>query len=92
MLGLEEVVLGLEEVVLGLEVVVTGEEQVEDSSPSAAIANLFLVMTAALLETPSIPVGVPVPGYITSGLDQKLTTVYPVRGYDIIVLAPPSMK
>ena len=59
--------------VTGLEVVtddgVPEEEQVDDSSPSAAIANLFLVMTAALLETPSIPVGVPVPGYNISGLE-----------------------
>ena len=59
-------------VVTGFEVVGAGvvtddddpeeEEHVDDSSPSAAIANLFLVMTAALLETPSTPVGVPVPG------------------------------
>ena len=59
--------------VTGLEVVtddgVPEEEQVDDSSPSAARANLFLVMTAALLETPSTPVGVPVPGYITSGFE-----------------------
>ena len=64
------VVTGLEVVALGLEVVVMGEEQVDDSSPSAAIANLFWVMIAALSETPLTPVGVPVPGYITSGLDQ----------------------
>ena len=59
--------------VTGLEVVtddgVPEEEQVDDSSPSAAIANLFLVMTAALLETPSTPVGVPVPGKFTLGLE-----------------------
>ena len=35
---------------------------VADSSPSAAKANLFSVMTAALLETPVTPVGVPVDG------------------------------
>ena len=59
--------------VTGLEVVtddgVPEEEQVADSSPSPAIANLFLVMTAALLEIPSTPVGVAVPGYITSGFE-----------------------
>ena len=36
--------------------------QTADSSPTAAKANLFLVMTAALLESPATPVGVPVIG------------------------------
>ena len=40
-----------------------------DSSPSAAIMNLFLVRTAALLESPATPVEVPVSGRITLGLE-----------------------
>ena len=40
-----------------------------DSSPSAAIMNLFLVRTAALLESPDTPVEVPVSGRITLGLE-----------------------
>ena len=44
-------------------------EQSADSSPSAAIVNLFLVRTAALSEIPSSPVGVPVSGRITLGLE-----------------------
>ena len=43
--------------------------QVLDSSPRAANMNLFWVMTAALLETPATPVGVPVAGRMTAGLE-----------------------
>ena len=46
-----------------------GEEQSADSSPSAAITNLLLVRTAALFEMPATPVGVPVSGKITLGLE-----------------------
>ena len=45
------------------------EEQSADSSPSAAIMNLFLVRTAALSEMSASPVGVPVSGKITLGLE-----------------------
>ena len=40
-----------------------------DSSPRAANMNLFWVMTAALLETPATPVGVPVAGKMTAGVE-----------------------
>ena len=40
-----------------------------DSSPRAANMNLFWVMTAALLETPATPVGVPVAGRMTAGFE-----------------------
>ena len=43
--------------------------QVPDSSPRAAIWSIISLRTLALLETPSIPVGVPVPGKMTSGLE-----------------------
>ena len=43
--------------------------QVLDSSPLAANMNLFWVMTAALLDTPATPVGVPVAGKMTAGLE-----------------------
>ena len=43
--------------------------QVPDSSPTACIAILFWIKTAALLETPATPSGVPVTGYILSGLE-----------------------
>ena len=43
--------------------------QVLDSSPLAANMNLFWVMTAALLDTPATPVGVPVAGRMTEGLE-----------------------
>jgi len=46
-----------------------GLPQDPDSFPKAAILNLFSVMTLALLETPAIPVGVPVAGKVTSGLE-----------------------
>ena len=51
-------------VVVGVAVVVVVllSEQVPDSSPRAAKANLLLVMTAALLEMSATPVGVPVTG------------------------------
>ena len=40
-----------------------------DSSPSEAKANLFWVITAALFDTPDTPVGVPVVGCVTLGLE-----------------------
>ena len=40
-----------------------------DSSPRAANMNLFWVITAALLDTPATPVGVPVAGSVTAGLE-----------------------
>ena len=43
--------------------------QVADSSPIACIANLLLSSTAALLDTPAMPIGVPVGAYILSGLE-----------------------
>ena len=50
-------------VVLGsVDVVVGCFWHVLDSSPRAANMNLFWVMTAALLDTPATPVGVPVAG------------------------------
>ena len=36
--------------------------QVPDSSPRAAKLSMFLIRTAALLDTPATPVGVPVTG------------------------------
>ena len=38
-----------------------------DSSPIAAMANLLVVMTCTLSETPATPVGVPEPGNIRPG-------------------------
>ena len=43
--------------------------QVPDSSPRAAKVSMFLIRTAALLDTPSTPVGVPVTGKMTTGLE-----------------------
>ena len=43
--------------------------QVPDSSPRAAKVSMFLIRTAALLDTPSTPVGVPVMGKMTAGLE-----------------------
>ena len=40
-----------------------------DSSPRAANMNLFWVMTAALLETSTTPVGIPVAGRMTAGFE-----------------------
>ena len=48
---------------------VDSSAQAADSSPTAAKRNLISVMTAALLETPATPVGVPVCGRITLGLE-----------------------
>ena len=49
-------------VVVGAEVVTLLSEQIADSSPSEAKANLLPEMTAALLEIPGSPVTVPVTG------------------------------
>ena len=43
--------------------------QVPDSSPRAEKVPMFLIRTAALLDTPSTPVGVPVMGKMTAGLE-----------------------
>ena len=43
--------------------------QVPDSSPRAAKVSMFLIRTATLLDTPSTPVGVPVTGKMTTGLE-----------------------
>ena len=40
-----------------------------DSSPIAAKANLFSVITAALFDNPATPVGVPVSCRMTAGLE-----------------------
>ena len=42
---------------------------VPDSSPRAAKVSMFLIRTAALLDTPSTPVGVLVMGKMTAGLE-----------------------
>ena len=54
-------------VVVGIVVVV--EAQAPDSSPRAEKVAMFLLRTAALLEMPSTPVGVPVMGWVTAGLE-----------------------
>ena len=54
------------------DVEVVGEEpslQTADSSPKEAKVYLFWINTAALFDIPSTPVGVPVSGRITSGLE-----------------------
>jgi len=43
-------------------VTVADPQLTEVSSPIFARENLFCIRTAALLDTPTIPVGVPVPG------------------------------
>ena len=43
--------------------------QPPDSSPWAAKARLFCVMRAALSDTAAVPVGVPVAGWSTRGLE-----------------------
>ena len=43
--------------------------QVPDSSPRAEKESMFLIRTAALLDLPSTPVGVPVRGKMTAGLE-----------------------
>ena len=50
-------------------VVVVVEAQAPDSSPRAEKVAMFLLRTAALLEMPSTPVGVPVMGWVTAGLE-----------------------
>ena len=57
-----------------VDVVVCGVEvdpslHTEDSSPMEAKTLLFILITAALLDTPATPVGVPVPEYMTSGFE-----------------------
>ena len=44
-------------------------KQAELSSPTPAILNLFIFSTAALFETPTFPVGVPVSGKSTAGFE-----------------------
>ena len=44
-------------------------KQAELSSPTPAILNLFIFSTAALFETPTFPVGVPVFGRRTAGFE-----------------------
>jgi len=44
-------------------------KQAELSSPTPAILNLFIFSTAALLETPTFPVAVPVSGKRTAGFE-----------------------
>jgi len=56
-------------VVVVVVVGVTVVSQVISSFPVAAKAALLRLRRAALLDTPSIPVGVPVRGKITSGLE-----------------------
>jgi len=56
-------------VVVVVVVGVTVVSQVKNSFPVAAKAALLRLRRAALLDTPSIPVGVPVRGKITSGLE-----------------------
>ena len=57
------VVVEVEGVVLG------AAPQPPDSSPWAAKARLFCVMRAALSDTAAVPVGVPVAGWSTRGLE-----------------------
>ena len=58
------VVVEVEGVVLG-----AAAPQPPDSSPWAAKARLFCVMRAALSDTAAVPVGVPVAGWSTRGLE-----------------------
>ena len=44
-------------------------KQAELSSPTPAILNLFIFSTAALFETPTFPVAVPVSGRRTAGFE-----------------------
>ena len=50
-------------------VVLAAAPQPPDSSPWAAKARLFCVMRAALSDTAAVPVGVPVAGWSTRGLE-----------------------
>ena len=65
----EPVVVEPDEVVVVVVVEPDVSWHVFDSSPRAANMNLFWVMTAALLETPATPVGVPVAGRMTAGFE-----------------------
>ena len=50
-------------------VVIKESAQVPDSSPSSDKAATFFIRTAALLDTPTTPVGVPVRGKMMAGLE-----------------------
>ena len=56
-------------VVIVVVVVVVVAAHAPDSSPMAEKVAMFLLRTAALLEIPSTPVGVPVMGWVTAGLE-----------------------